>query len=107
MKKTILPLLIIAFCTIEVSDTIAWENEKTHPAITKQAVETSALAGDYLQRQLGLDEGLDTKLELTDEFKDRIGMRVLQEPEFDWNKTKILNVAPARRDLVNIFRKHS
>jgi len=89
MKKTILPLLIIAFCTIEVSDTTAWENKLTHPAITKQAVNRSVLAGDYLEKQLGLVDGLDTELELTDEFKNNIDMRVGQEPEFNWNKTKI------------------
>jgi hypothetical protein len=74
---------------LQVSDVIAWENEFTHTAITKEAVEESVLAGNYLQTQLGLQEGLDTELELLDWFQYSLDQRVLQETKFHWNETEI------------------
>jgi alpha-tubulin suppressor-like RCC1 family protein len=69
---------------------IAWENQLTHPAITKNSAERSVLAGDYLQTQLGLDEKLDANLVLTGQFQNNIDMRVSQEPEFVWDhKTQV------------------
>jgi hypothetical protein len=41
----------------------AWENKFTHPAITEQAVNSSAAQiNDYLKNQLGLSDGLSTQL---------------------------------------------
>jgi hypothetical protein len=68
---------------------MAFENKQTHPAITKHAVDRSVLAEGYLNEQLGLSSDLNTMLELTDDFRDRIQMRVLQEPNFSWDKSSL------------------
>ena len=46
---------ILLLCAIQVSDVIAFEDDLTHRAITEEAVERSVLAGDYLEKELGLD----------------------------------------------------
>jgi hypothetical protein len=61
----------------------------THKAITKEVVNRSVLAGDYLDKQLGLTDKLTTELELSEQFQNNINTRVAQEPEFEWAKMKI------------------
>ena len=39
----------------------AWENKKTHPAVTSKAIETSII-DDYLKTQVGLTNGISTQL---------------------------------------------
>jgi len=89
MRKHILILLLLVCCALKVPYATAFENKQTHPAITKHAVDRSVLADGYLNEQLGLEDNLSTVLELTDDFKDRINMRVSQQPGFNWNKSSI------------------
>lgn len=62
-------LIITFFLTISVAlcrHLYAWENIKTHPALTEKAVgsdNSAAKIDDYLKTQLGLDEGIETELE--------------------------------------------
>jgi len=48
MKRTLLIIsFILILFAIPVSTVVAFENELTHPAMTKQGVERSVLSGDY------------------------------------------------------------
>ena len=85
-------LFVLLFCGLTATSALAWENQKTHPAITKEAVERSILAGDYLKTQLGLTSDLNTPLELTGQFQNNINMRVIQEPEYEWDNLTTVSI---------------
>jgi hypothetical protein len=88
-KSAVKLIFILLLCGLITKNSLAWENKLTHPAITEKAIERSVL-NDFLNNQLGLNDGLETQLELTGQFQNNINTRVAQEPEFEWdNKTKV------------------
>ncbi|MFA5553107.1 MAG: hypothetical protein WCZ89_10425 [Phycisphaerae bacterium] len=99
INKLMLPSLISVFYII-APNAIAWENQKTHPAITEKAVERSIL-GDFLQNQMGFNESIATQIELTAQFQYDIDARLLDEPKFEWdNKTKVSILEWLRRGSI-------
>lgn len=48
-----------------------------------------SILDNFLKNQIGLNDGLETQLELTGQFQNNINMRVSQERDFKWAKTKI------------------
>ena len=56
-KKLFILSLVMFLCAVQTSNVIAWENEFTHPALTKKTVERSDL-DDYLKTQLEMPDGL-------------------------------------------------
>ncbi len=92
MNKSITLALFSILLLFEIlpSNAVAWENEKTHPAITDKAVKLSVLGGDYLQTQLGMNEKLGTKLLLTEQYQNNLVRRAGQKrptPKV-WNTTE-------------------
>ena len=61
--KRIINLTSVILLTCLSSSLFGWENKRTHPAITKEALSSNlAKADDYLKTQLGLSGGLLTDL---------------------------------------------
>jgi hypothetical protein len=52
----------------------AWENKKTHPALTQKVSDINNFVNNYLQTQLGLSQGLQTQLtwNFPDDVKERL-----------------------------------
>jgi alpha-tubulin suppressor-like RCC1 family protein len=75
--------------------TFIWNNQilafagNTHRAITHEAVNNSILAEDYLNKQIGFTNGLETQLDLSEYFRNDITERVVDEPKFHWDRTNI------------------
>ena len=79
MKNIILFTItfIILFYGLWITKAIAWENNKTHPAITQKATDNSVL-DVYLQNQLEMSQGVDTLLELPESYRDELITRAGQ-----------------------------
>lgn len=73
MRKHIV-LLSMALLFIYHAKCLAWENKKTHPALTAKAVEVNNVADGYLKNQLGMSQGLQTQL--TWNFPDDVKQRL-------------------------------
>jgi hypothetical protein len=71
MKSKFVILLIVIFLC---NSSYAWENIKTHPAITDNGITTS-IADNYLKTQMGLADGVTTQLfwNFPQDIKIRIG----------------------------------
>ncbi len=54
-------ITILALAVVLCNPLYGWENKKTHPAITDNAV-TSSIADSYLKTQMGLTNGITTQL---------------------------------------------
>ncbi len=79
---------IILLLTCVLCDSLnAWENKKTHPAITSNSIAAS-IADNYLKTQLGLSGGLSTQLYWN--FPSDIEERMTTNDKVDPNKTKTI-----------------
>ncbi len=61
---------------IHQADCLAWGNKKTHPTLTAKAVEVNDVADSYLKNQLGMSQGLQTRL--TWDFPNEIKQRMIK-----------------------------
>jgi len=60
VKNTIAIAFVLSF--IYQAKISAWENKKTHPALTQKVSDINNLVNSYLQTQLGMSQGLQTQV---------------------------------------------
>jgi hypothetical protein len=92
MKKYLLTISwAVSACVFQTSTVMAFENELTHRELTREAVKRSVLAGatGYLQEQLGLENGLDTPVELLLSVQSDLEVRLAQDGATWGRKTSL------------------
>ncbi len=70
-------IIILQLILISCNSLYAWENKKTHPALTDNGIAASTING-YLKTQMGLANGVSTQLNwnFPQDIKTRIGMGI-------------------------------
>jgi len=100
LKYTTLLLVLGLFTSL-----YAWENKKTHPAITDNGIAASTI-DDYLKTQMGLTDGISTQLywNFPQDIKTRIDRGKAEPDKTTRNISEWLRVGSIIEDEDGMWR---